>query len=66
MASKSSIFNSDDSNEEVMSPGKEKSQALYCRSSEYEKVLLEDLELISVIGKGSFGKVYLVYCPINK
>lgn len=25
--------------------------------------MLEDFELVSIIGKGTFGKVYLVYLP---
>ena len=38
-----------------------KSKLLYKRSSEREKVLLEEFQLISVLGRGSFGKVFLVY-----
>jgi len=38
-----------------------KSKLLYKRSSEREKVLLEEFQFISVLGRGSFGKVFLVY-----
>ena len=44
----------------------ERSRSLYCRSSELESVNLEDFQLVSVAGKGSFGKVYLVYLPKNQ
>ena len=37
--------------------GMERSQSLYCKSSDCEKAELEDFELIKVIGQGSFGKV---------
>lgn len=43
----------------------ERSRSLYCRSSECEYVNLEDFQLVSILGKGSFGKVYLVYLPSN-
>lgn len=44
----------------------ERSQSIYCRSSDCEKAELDDFELIKVIGQGSFGKVYLVYLPLNQ
>lgn len=49
--------------DDVMGDSREKTTALFCRSSECEKVNLEDFQLMSVIGRGNFGKVYLVYLP---
>ena len=40
--------------------------SLYCKSSEESKVQLDDFQLVSIIGKGNFGKFYLVYLPLNK
>lgn len=37
--------------------------SLFCKSVEFETINLEDFQLISVIGRGNFGKVYLVYLP---
>jgi hypothetical protein len=34
-----------------------KTMPMFCKSSESEKVVLEDFQIISVIGKGNFGKV---------
>ena len=39
----------------------EEAQQLFSRSSELDKVVLEDFEMIKQIGQGSFGKVFLVY-----
>jgi len=39
----------------------EEAQQLFSRSSELDKVVLEDFEMIKKIGQGSFGKVFLVY-----
>ena len=62
MASRNSVSITEDS-DDVLGDSKEKSESLFCRSSECEKVNLEDFELINVIGRGNFGKVYLVYLP---
>ena len=44
----------------------EQSQLLYSRSSERDKTSLEEFQLISMVGRGSFGKVYLAYLPATK
>lgn len=46
-----------DESEEFYKQQREKSHSLYCRSSECENVTLDQFELISVIGRGNFGKV---------
>jgi len=57
----------DDSEEDILShTSGEKSHSIYFRSSECELVNLEDFQLVSNLGKGSFGKVYLVYLPQNQ
>ena len=66
IASKNSLL-SDELPEDVLgSASHEKTASIYCRSSDCEEVRLEDFELISIIGKGNFGKVYLVFCPYNQ
>jgi hypothetical protein len=47
----------DSDGEIINSSNGEVTQALYCRSSECEKVTLEEFQLVSVIGRGNFGKV---------
>ena len=42
-----------------------KSHLLYCRSSEKDKISLEEFQMISLVGRGTFGKVFLVYSPVN-
>jgi serine/threonine protein kinase len=68
VASKNSLsLLSDEMPEDYLtSDGREKTASIYCRSSDCEEVKLEDFELISIIGKGNFGKVYLVFCPYNQ
>ena len=39
---------------------------LFSRSSERDKLKLEEFQLISVVGRGTFGKVYLAYLPANQ
>ena len=46
-----------ESQEQVMGKLSDASQSLYCRSSEDSAVVLDDFQLVSVIGKGNFGKV---------
>ena len=41
---------------------KERSETLYSKSSYDFKINFEDFEIVSIIGKGTFGKVYLVLC----
>lgn len=62
----------DDRDDIIGYKGREQSNSLYCRSSECEKFNLEDFQLVSIIGRGNFGKVkiyskilqvYLVYLP---
>ena len=52
------------SSSEIESGGK--SEILYCRSSEKDKMSLEEFQMISMVGRGTFGKVFLVYSPVNK
>lgn len=47
----------DDSDDFTNAHTMERSQSLYCRSSDGETVNLEDFQLVSILGKGSFGKV---------
>lgn len=46
--------------------GSGQSQLLYSKSSERDKAALEEFQMISVVGKGTFGKVFLVYLPVNQ
>lgn len=59
MSSKNSMLIQDENDEFLgeRSSSCEKTQSVFCRSSECEKVNLEDFEVIKVIGKGNFGKV---------
>jgi len=46
----------------TMSQNGEQSVRLYTRSSEKDKItFLEDFQCIHQIGRGAFGKVYLIY-----
>jgi serine/threonine protein kinase len=62
MASKNSVMIAEDS-DDVIGTSKERTTSLYCKSSELEQINLEDFQLLNVIGRGNFGKVYLVYLP---
>lgn len=66
----SKTLTSDEDSDDIANPSSskpgERSRSLYCRSSECEMVTLEEFQLISILGKGSFGKVYLVYLPKNQ
>jgi len=62
MASKNSVTIAEDS-DDVIGSSLERTASLYCKSSELEKISLEDFQLLNVIGRGNFGKVYLVYLP---
>ena len=42
------------------------SELLYSGSSERDKLTLEEFQLISMVGRGSFGKVYLAYLPATQ
>ena len=39
----------------------EKARILFSRSSEKDKIMLEEFQSIMQIGRGTFGRVYLVY-----
>lgn len=39
------------------------SEPIYRRSTVGERVILEEFRTVSVLGKGTFAKVYLVYLP---
>ena len=45
--------------------GSGQSQLLYSKSSERDKAALEEFQMISVVGRGTFGKVFLVYLPVS-
>lgn len=55
----------DSDSDEFNSKSQERSRSLYCRSSEGEMVNLEDFQLVSIAGKGSFGKVYIFHYLIK-
>ena len=48
---------------DIIGGSREKSHSIYIRNQEEEHINLEDFHLVSVIGRGNFGKVYLVYLP---
>ncbi len=57
---KNSVFDNkddEDSDEEILNTSQERSKSLYCRSSDGDEVNFEDFQLVSIVGKGSFGKV---------
>lgn len=39
---------------------------LYSKSSERDRVALEQFQMVSMVGKGTFAKVFLVYEPHSK
>lgn len=39
------------------------SEIIYRRSTAGERVILEEFRTVSILGKGTFAKVYLVYLP---
>ena len=46
--------------------GEGESQLLYSKSSERDKIALEEFQMISVVGRGTFGKVFLAYLPSSE
>lgn len=45
--------------ESILGSTDEKCKSLFCKSSEGLNVTLDDFQLVSIIGKGNFGKVEL-------
>ena len=43
----------------------EKAEISYRRSTAGDSVLFEEFKTISVLGRGTFAKVYLIYLPID-
>ena len=39
------------------------SELLYSKTSERDRANLEEFQMISMVGRGTFGKVFLVYLP---
>ena len=62
-SSRNSITMIEDADEIINKSNGERSMSLFCKSVEFETINLEDFQLISVIGRGNFGKVYLVFLP---
>jgi serine/threonine protein kinase len=57
----------DDSSDDILShTSGDITPSIYCKSSEHEERKLEEFQLVSILGKGSFGKVYLVYLPATQ
>lgn len=54
-----SPLNNSSFNELLVGAGE--SQLLYSKSSERDRAALEQFQMISVVGRGTFGKVFLVY-----
>ena len=48
----------------LVAPGE--SQLLFSRSGERDRANLEQFQMISVVGRGTFAKVFLVHLPINQ
>ena len=46
--------------------GEGESQLLYSKSSERDKIALEEFQMISIVGRGTFGKVFLAYLPSSE
>lgn len=50
----------------IASISEPQSTMIFCRSSDNARTCLREFEMVSVVGRGSFGKVFLVYLPVNK
>lgn len=60
--SKENLSDSDEDN-----PEKDKAQILFCKLDGIVEIKLEDFEIIRILGRGAFGKVYLVqYKPTKE
>ena len=46
--------------------GEGESQLLYSKSAERDKIALEQFQMISVVGRGTFGKVFLAFLPSSE
>lgn len=54
-----SPMNNSSFSELLVGPGQ--SQLLYSKSSERDRAALEQFQMVSVVGRGTFAKVFLVY-----
>lgn len=63
IASRLSVSKLEYDSEDFGNSSDSKTMSMFCKSSESERVVLEDFQILNVIGKGNFGKVYLVYLP---
>ena len=62
LLSKDNLSDSDEDN-----PEKDKAQILFCKLNGITEIKLEDFQIVKVLGRGAFGKVYLVqYKPTKE
>jgi serum/glucocorticoid-regulated kinase 2 len=62
LLSKENLSDSDEDN-----PEKDKAQILFCKLDGIVEIKVEDFQIVRILGRGAFGKVYLVlYKPTNE
>ena len=62
LLSKENMSDSDEDN-----PEKDKAQILFCKLDGIVEIKVEDFQIVRILGRGAFGKVYLVlYKPTNE